>query len=79
MPLNAFAPDVSTISTIVPAPTGLVSCPGCHTVHPSLTRESLDAGDCWQCQRCGQQWNARRLATVEAYEAWCAEHNGPQP
>ena len=53
-----------------------ISCPGCHTVHPSLTQALLDAGDGWLCGRCGQWWDAGRLATVAAYEAWCAVQDG---
>ena len=48
-------------------------CPGCHTPHPSLTREGLAAGVGWKCVRCGERWEARRLATVAAYAAWVAE------
>ena len=47
-------------------------CPGCHTPHPSLTREGLAAGVGWKCVRCGERWDARRLATVAAYAAWVA-------
>jgi len=46
-----------------------VMCPMCHTP-ASLTQFALDAGGAWQCVRCGQQWNAARLATVAAYAAW---------
>lgn len=48
-------------------------CPGCHTPHPSLTREGLAAGAGWKCVRCGERWDAQRLATVTAYKAWVAE------
>jgi hypothetical protein len=53
-----------------------ISCRGCHTVHPSLTQELVDAGDGWLCDRCGQRWDVGRLATVAAYEAWCAVQDG---
>jgi ribosomal protein L37AE/L43A len=46
-----------------------VTCPMCHTP-ASLTQIALDAGGAWQCVRCGQQWNAARLATVAAYATW---------
>ena len=46
-----------------------VTCPMCHTP-ASLTQSAVDAGGAWQCVRCGQQWNAARLATVAAYAAW---------
>jgi hypothetical protein len=47
-------------------------CPGCHTPDPSLTREGLAAGVGWTCVRCGERWDARRLATVAAYKVWVA-------
>lgn len=52
-------------------------CPGCHTPHPSLTREGLAADVGWKCARCGERWDARRLATVAAYAAWVAERERP--
>jgi hypothetical protein len=51
----------------------VVTCPMCHTAHPSLTDAAVDAGDGWRCSRCGQQWDAERLLTVSAYEAWVRE------
>jgi len=44
----------------------------CHTEHPWLTSEALESGADWPCARCGQQWDARRLASVAAYAAWVA-------
>jgi hypothetical protein len=49
-------------------------CPFCHTVHPALTSEALQAGGEWQCARCGQRWDASRLARDAAYSVWVAEH-----
>ena len=46
------------------------TCPLCHTTNASLSDEALAAGEGWRCTRCGQQWDARRLATVAAYAAW---------
>lgn len=51
------------------------ACPGCHTPHPSLTQEGLGRGVGWQCVRCGERWDARRLAAVAAYAAWVAERD----
>ena len=51
-----------------------VTCPSCHTTHGSLTQEALQAGGVWVCVRCGQGWDAHRLATVAAYAVWAAEH-----
>src|SRR6185312_1279806 len=65
-------PEAASVELLEPVPYGsrLVSCPLCHTTHPSLTRDALEAGGDWQCTRCGQRWDARRLATVAAYAAW---------
>jgi hypothetical protein len=46
------------------------TCPLCHTTNASLSDEALAAGEGWRCPRCGQQWDAHRLATVAAYAAW---------
>jgi transposase len=48
------------------------SCPLCHTVNPAMTDEALTAGASWQCTRCGQTWDAHRLAAVAAYARYCA-------
>ena len=48
------------------------ACPMCHT-RTSLNQSALDAGGAWRCVRCGQQWDAARLATVAAYAAWVVE------
>jgi predicted Zn finger-like uncharacterized protein len=44
-------------------------CPMCHT-SASVTQAAVDAGGDWRCVRCGQHWDARRLATVAAYAEW---------
>jgi hypothetical protein len=49
-------------------------CRMCHTPAP-LTQSALEAGGEWQCIRCGQQWDAARLAAVAAYAAWVIERN----
>jgi predicted Zn finger-like uncharacterized protein len=43
-------------------------CPMCHTVAPSTTESALAAGGYWKCGRCGQTWNATRLAVRAAYD-----------
>jgi predicted Zn finger-like uncharacterized protein len=53
------------------------TCPLCHTAHPSMTEDALASGVDYRCARCGQLWNAPRLATVTAYAAWVAEHDKP--
>jgi ribosomal protein L37AE/L43A len=42
-----------------------VACPLCHT-----EISNASALFPWQCQRCGQQWSPRRVATVAAYATW---------
>jgi hypothetical protein len=49
-------------------------CPMCHTV-TSLTPSAHDADRAWQCVRCGQHWNAERLAAVAGYAVWVAERD----
>jgi hypothetical protein len=47
----------------------------CHTF-TSVTRYAIDAGGDWQCARCGQHWDATRLAAVARYATWVAERDG---
>jgi hypothetical protein len=48
------------------------TCPFCHTADPTMTDDALTAGGAWQCVRCGQRWNAVRLATALAYTQYAA-------
>ena len=41
-----------------------------------MTTGALDAGADWHCGRCGQRWDALRLATAAAYADWVTEHAG---
>ena len=50
------------------------TCPMCHT-SATLSQSALDAGGDWRCVRCGQHWDAARLATVAAYAAWIVERD----
>jgi hypothetical protein len=72
------APSSPRLTTALPeAPpdtSPLATCPLCHTRHASLTAEAVQAGADWRCLRCGQRWDAVRLAAVAAYAAWAAEH-----
>lgn len=70
----ALAPRTA-VTTAVPQ---LAECPLCHTPHPSLTPEALRAGGDWQCGRCGQRWDASRLANDAAYTAWAIKHDKGQ-
>jgi hypothetical protein len=69
------SPQLTTPLRETPPPTTrLAACPLCHTSHASLTDEAVQAGADWRCLRCGQRWDAARLAAVAAYAAWAAEH-----
>jgi hypothetical protein len=49
-----------------------LACPMCHTP-TSLTHAAVDAGADWRCVRCGQHFDAARLAAMSAYAEWVAE------
>jgi predicted Zn finger-like uncharacterized protein len=49
----------------------LAQCPLCQT-SATLSDQAVAAGELWRCATCGQTWNAERLETVAAYEAWVA-------
>ena len=66
-------------SPLPEAPAGAprsVTCPLCHSRHRWLSSEALESGSDWACARCGQRWDARRLASVAAYAAWVAAQPG---
>ena len=50
------------------------TCPMCHA-SSTLSQSALEAGGDWRCARCGQHWDAARLAAVAAYAAWTVEHD----
>lgn len=50
------------------------TCPMCHTP-TSATESAIEAGGDWRCVRCGQYWDAGRLAAVAAYAAWTVDHD----
>ena len=50
------------------------ACPMCHT-SATLSQSALEAGGAWRCVRCGQHWDAARLAAVAAYAAWSVDHD----
>jgi predicted Zn finger-like uncharacterized protein len=50
------------------------TCPMCHTP-TSVTQSAIEAGGDWRCGRCGQHWDAARLAAVTAYAAWTIDHD----
>jgi hypothetical protein len=50
------------------------TCVLCHTVDGAITHADLDAGVNWRCSRCGQTWDAARLAAAAAYADYVATH-----
>jgi ribosomal protein L37AE/L43A len=50
------------------------TCPMCHT-SATLAQSALEASGDWRCVRCGQRWDAARLAAVAAYAAWAVDHD----
>ena len=53
------------------------TCPMCHTP-ASMLRNAVEAGGAWRCVRCGQHWDAGRLAAVAAYAAWTVDRERVQ-
>ena len=52
----------------------LATCPMCHT-RSSVTQSAIEAGGAWRCVRCGQLWDAARLAAVAGYAAWVVDRD----
>jgi len=50
------------------------TCPMCHT-STRLSQNAIEGGGEWRCVRCGQHWDATRLAAVAAYAAWTVVHD----
>jgi len=50
------------------------TCPMCHT-SATLAQGATETGGAWRCVRCGQHWDAARLAAVAAYAAWTIDHD----
>ncbi len=73
----ASRPPMTASSTLVPALGGYATCQSCHTVDLTVTDSAVAAGADWRCARCGQRWDARRLAAVAAYAQWLSERAVP--
>jgi hypothetical protein len=69
----------SVPSTAPREATAFATCPFCHTEDRGTTTGDLDAGAVWRCGLCDQQWDARRLATMAAHDAWLARRRTCQP
>jgi hypothetical protein len=61
---------MSTITTFPLEPVGFATCPLCHTADATMTSAAVAAGADWHCVRCGQRWDAGRLAAVAACAVW---------
>jgi len=48
-------------------PTGLATCPLCHTPDAVVTNQAVSGGASWTCSRCSHPWDRMRLATATAY------------
>jgi hypothetical protein len=46
----------------------------CHT-SANVAQSAIEAGSDWRCVRCGQHWDAARLAAVAAYAAWVVDRD----
>ena len=64
---------MSASATLAPALAGPATCPSCHTADLTITDSAMATGADWRCRRCGQQWDAGRLARVAAYSLWVSE------
>ena len=72
-------PSLSTLPAIAPALTGFATCPSCHTADATMTNAAVSGGADWSCGRCGQKWDALRLATAAAYGVWLSGHTNSSP
>lgn len=73
---HASRPSMSALADVRPEPMGFATCPSCHTADPVMTNLAVSGGADWRCGRCGQRWDAIRLAAVAAYAVWLAEYSG---
>ncbi len=75
MALSFSRPDaIAVLLDDEPDTLQLATCPMCHT-SATLTQSAIEAGGGWRCVRCGQHWDAERLAAVAAYAAWRVDHD----
>ena len=66
-------PLVPGVASLPREPVGFATCPLCHTADATMTSVAVAAGAEWHCVRCGQRWDAGRLATVAACAVWLSE------
>ena len=70
-------PSLSPLPAIAAELVGFSTCPSCHTIDATVTNVAVNGGADWQCGRCGQTWDAVRLATAAAYGAWLSRRTNP--
>ena len=70
--MNETLPRVATTAQKA---AGLVTCPLCRMAEATMADGAVEKSGGWRCVRCGQRWDAARLATVGAYAVWVAEHD----
>jgi hypothetical protein len=56
-------------------PSDPLTCPLCHTPHPTGMADAPRIGSDWVCTRCGQTWSAARIETVAAYVRYTDERS----
>ena len=64
--MNANQVSAAVVDVVSP------TCPLCHTVDVTVTRDTLVGGASWICTLCGQRWSATRLEAVAAYARYTA-------
>jgi predicted Zn finger-like uncharacterized protein len=61
---------MNSSAALGPELAGPATCPSCHAADLTMTDSAVAAGANWRCGRCGQLWDAGRLAAVAAYGGW---------
>jgi ribosomal protein L37AE/L43A len=68
---SSLQPHVTAVLDHEPDTVHTAVCPMCQT-SAALTAGAAGA---WRCVRCGQHWDAERLAAFSAYTAWVVERD----
>ena len=73
-PTPQLAQKLAAVLEIEPDVRQGATCPSCHTPRAGVVDDGQIPGGDWQCGRCGQRWDAARLASVTAYKTWVVEY-----
>jgi predicted Zn finger-like uncharacterized protein len=73
-PSSSRPPATAVLLDAEPDVLQSATCPMCHTP-AAVSQSAIEAGGDWRCVRCGQHWDATRLAAVAAYAAWTLERD----